>query len=291
MPHILVLGANGQLGTEIKNICSNNQSFQWSFADIEELDLSQSESIEHYFQTQFDWVINCAAYTAVDRAEEEAELAFRLNEGAVADILKACSTHTKLLHVSTDYVFDGAHFTPYTEEDEPRPQGVYGKSKRAGEEAILNSDTHAIIVRTSWLYGVYGHNFVKTMLRLGRDKQTVRVVFDQIGTPTYAYDLAIAIIHMVQQDLNGEKIHLGREIFHYSNEGVCSWYDFAQEIFDVVKIKNTVVPIESKDYPTPTPRPFYSVLNKEKIKQRYGLSIPHWKKSLHQALFLLYPVR
>ncbi len=293
MQSILIFGAQGQLGTELRNLSNTINFAEWTYADIEEVDFLNSSSILNYLSEHetFDWIINCAAYTAVDKAENQPDASFGVNQKAVETIIGACKGKTKLLHISTDYVFDGNNNIPYRESDKANPQGVYGLSKFAGEESIMNSDIDAIIVRTSWLYGVYGQNFVKTMLKLGRDRKEINVVFDQIGSPTSAFDLAHAILEIVKQDLNQVKIHSGRSIFHYSNEGVCSWYDFAKEIFDYTKINCSVYPIESKDYPTPTPRPSYSVLNKEKIKTTYGLSIPHWKDSLHSTLTLLYPIK
>jgi dTDP-4-dehydrorhamnose reductase len=246
---------------------------------------SVSECFEN---NQFDLIINCAAYTAVDKAEQEQELADAINHLAVKQLAKITQDKNSILiHISTDYVFDGTSHKPYVENDKINPQSVYGASKLKGEQAIQSIAPKAIIIRTSWVYSEYGNNFVKTMLRLGQERENLNVIFDQIGSPTYAKDLADTILLMVDSCAansnifqHDTKVHL----FHYSNEGVSSWYDFAKAIFELSNIACTVSAIESKDYPTPAKRPHYSVLNKAKIKQNFDLTIPYWKDSLQACL-------
>ncbi len=279
---ILVTGANGQLGSELAKLASSYESYHFTFADHSALDLSNKKEIVKYFEKKhFDIIINAAAYTAVDKAEENVQTATLINTDAVkalADIAKEYKIH--LIHVSTDYVFNGKNYRPYIESDPTSPLGVYGRSKLDGEKAMLAiNPANSIIIRTSWLYSSYGANFVKTMLRLGKEHDELGIIFDQIGTPTYANDLASAILEILPMIDNN-----GTEIYHYSNEGVCSWYDFAIEIFDLSDILCNVKPIESKEYVTPTQRPHFSVLNKAKIKTAFGISIPHWKDSLKACL-------
>jgi dTDP-4-dehydrorhamnose reductase len=269
----LVTGANGQLGTALKTLLQDKAVY----IDREALDLTDETAVKNYLADKdFDYIINCAAYTAVDRAEGDAENAHKVN--ALAPLYLA-KYGKRIVHISTDYVFDGSNHTPYTEDETPHPVSVYGKTKREGEINILNTAETAIIIRTAWLYSPHGGNFVKTMRKLGSERPTLNVVFDQIGTPTNAYDLARAIVAILPQIKNGEK-----EIYHYTNEGVCSWYDFALEIMKQSCLKCQVLPIESKDYPTPAARPHYSVLNKAKIKQRFNLTIPHWTEGLTSCL-------
>lgn len=280
--HILVTGANGQLGSEIQSLSSDYSDYLFTFCDRETLDLGSEDAIKAYFEEKsFDVIINCAAYTAVDRAESDEELAFAINYKAVetlAHIAKA--KKIALIHISTDYVFDGSSFKPYVENGPTNPQSVYGESKLAGEEAILSiNPTNTVIIRTSWVYSSFGHNFVKTMLRLGRERNELGVIFDQVGTPTYARDLAKSIMEIIPQIDND-----AAEIYHYSNEGVCSWYDFAKAIFELSGITCNVKPIETKEYPTPATRPHYSLLNKSKIKNSYSIIIPYWRDSLHACL-------
>ena len=287
--NILVTGSNGQLGSEIRylvinNLISNIQSYKFFFTDKEELDITNKEQIKNFInQNNIDLIINCAAYTAVDKAEEEKELADLINHKAVkylAEISKV--KDIILIHISTDYVFDGKNYRPYKEDDKTNPQSVYGMTKLKGEEAFIKSQAKGIIIRTSWVYSSFGANFVKTMLRL-KDKKELNVVFDQVGTPTYARDLAKAILEIINR--NFEKLKSFKaEIFHFSNEGVCSWYDFAKAIFEIKGIDIKVNPIETKDYPTPAKRPHYSVLNKSKIKKEFCLEIPYWRNSLKKCL-------
>ena len=269
----LVTGCNGQLGTALQTILKD----QAVYIDKDELDLTNEEDVKYYLTNNpFDCVINCAAYTAVDKAEQDEETAHKVNALAPLYLAKYAK---RLIHVSTDYVFDGTNHKPYTEEDPTTPISVYGKTKREGEINVLTNAQTAIIIRTAWLYSPHGGNFVKTMRKLGAEKESLNVVFDQIGSPTNAYDLAEAIVKALPQIKEGEK-----EIFHFSNEGVCSWYDFATEIMEQSKLNCKINPIESKDYPTPAHRPHYSVLNKNKIKQRFNIEIPHWKEGLIKCL-------
>lgn len=280
--HVLVTGANGQLGSEIQSIFTDYSGYKFYFSDTSSLDISDKKAIEGFCQTNsIDTIINCAAYTAVDKAEEDSENADRVNHIAVeylAEISKA--QNISLIHISTDYVFDGKSHKPYTEDGTVSPQGVYAKTKYLGEQALLSvNPQHSIIIRTSWVYSSFGNNFVKTMLRLGQERDTLGVIYDQVGSPTYAKDLAKAILDILPKLDNTDV-----EIFHYSNEGVCSWYDFAKTIFELSDIHCKVNPIETKEYPTPATRPHYSLLNKAKIKQQFDIEIPYWKDSLKTCL-------
>ena len=281
--NILVTGSKGQLGSEIKEL-SSNYPYNFFFTDVNTLDITKKENIYHYLkENDIDVIINCAAYTAVDKAEENQELADKINHKALIYLANtAKEKNISLIHISTDYVFDGKNYKPYIEEDEVNPQSVYGLTKLKGEEAFKQSGANGIIIRTSWVYSSYGHNFVKTMLRL-KDKGELRVVFDQIGTPTYAKDLANTILQIIHTNL--EKVKSKKaEIYHYSNEGVISWYDFAKAIFEIENIDIKVHPIETKEYPTPAKRPYYSVLNKKKIKKEFNIEIPYWRASLKECL-------
>ena len=282
MKKILVTGSNGQLGSEIKERASGLPQYQFVFTDIEELNLTNKEDVNNFFkQNQFDVCINCAAYTAVDKAEDDRELALLVNFEAVKILTEACSPHnTFLVHVSTDYVFDGTNYKPYEETDPPSPNSYYGLTKLKGEEAVFSMSDHAVIIRTSWLYSSYGNNFVKTMLRLGKEKEQIGVVADQVGTPTFAGDLADAILTVIEK-YNGEPVN---EIYHFSNEGAISWYDFAKAIMLESSLDCKVTPIESKDFPAKANRPFYSVLNKAKIKTDFNIEIPYWLDSLKLVL-------
>ena len=286
---ILVTGSNGQLGQSLKSLATQHPQYQFTFIDCVELDLSNSNSIANYFkQNQFDLIINCAAYTAVDKAEQEQELANVINHLAVKQLAEIAKQYDSILiHISTDYVFDGTGYKPYLENDQTNPQSVYGASKLKSEQAIQNIAPKAIIIRTSWLYSEYGANFVKTMLRLGQDRESLNVIVDQVGTPTYAKDLATAILKIIDVCCTNQNFFVQEQqvqLYHYSNEGVCSWYDFAKTIFEYTNVPCTVSAIETKDYPTAAKRPHYSVLNKAKIKQTYNLSIPYWKDALQACL-------
>jgi dTDP-4-dehydrorhamnose reductase len=286
---ILVTGSSGQLGQSIKEIVTDYPDYDFVFANRQQLDLSDETSITDFFEHKtFYVIINCAAHTAVDKAESEPELANQINHLAVqqlADIAK--QKNTKLIHISTDYVFNGKQYRPYLETDSVEPQGVYGKTKLCGEKSILSTlINNAIIIRTSWVFSEYGNNFVKTMLELGQERDSLNVIFDQIGTPTYAKDLAKAIMSIVQNSAF-ENTVFTTNIVNFSSEGVCSWYDFAKSIFELANIQCHINAIETQDYPTPAKRPHYSVLNKAKIKQTYHLAIPYWKDSLKQCLTAL----
>lgn len=282
MKKILVTGSKGQLGSDIQDISSQFPDFQFYFTDIEELDLTDSTATENYFEEHRpDFCINCAAYTAVDKAEDEEELAMKINRDTAGFLAKVCKTNdTKLIHISTDYVFDGTNCKPYNETDKTSPQSVYGLSKLLGEDEILKVSPDALIIRTSWLYSSFGHNFVKTMLRLSSERDTITVVADQVGTPTYSGDLAMAVLTIINK-FNIDQIS---GIYHFSNEGVISWYDFAKAIMEIIESNCKVYPIESKDFPAKAKRPFYSVLNKTKIKTDFKLNIPYWKDSLEIAI-------
>ena len=283
MKKILITGSNGQLGSEMKVISAHYPEYQFLYTDVAELDLTNAQAVESFFaENKPDAVVNCAAYTAVDKAEDDVELCYKINRDAIENLGRASKENgAVLIHVSTDYVFDGTSYIPYTEDMPVCPASVYGKSKLAGEDALLVVNPESVIVRTSWLYSSFGNNFVKTMLKLGKERESLNVIFDQVGTPTYAADLAEAIMKIVVS----EKIIPG--IYHFSNEGVCSWYDFTKTIHALAGIQCNVQPIETKDYPTRTPRPHYSVLNKGKIKAVYGIQIPYWRDSLEKCIALL----
>lgn len=278
--NILVTGANGQLGNEMRVCASAHEAHTYYFTDVQELDICDEEAVHRFVADhRIDVIVNCAAYTAVDRAEDDEALCDKLNRVAPGYLAAAAeAVGAALVQISTDYVFDGTAHTPYTEEAAPCPNSVYGRTKRAGEEAVMQQCSRAMIIRTAWLYSPYGNNFVKTMLRLGRERETLGVVFDQIGTPTYAYDLACAIFAAIEQGIRPG-------VYHFSNEGVCSWYDFTVAIHRLAGITTCRVrPLHTDEYPAKAPRPAYSVLDKSKIKQTYGLEIPHWEESLARCL-------
>ena len=285
MSKVLVTGANGQLGSEMRELSSHYPQYTFTFADRSTLDLSNLYQFEDYFDNnRFDAIINCAAYTAVDKAESESDLTDSINHRFVSMLANiAKRDDSTLIHISTDYVYDGKNHHPYIESDPTDPQGVYGRTKRDGENAILEAaPSNSIIIRTSWVYSSFGNNFVKTMLRLGRERDSLGVIFDQIGTPTYAHDLAETILEILP------KIHNKvPEIYHYSNEGAASWYDFAKAIFELSDISSQVNPITTDQYPTPATRPHYSLLNKAKIKNDFGITIPYWRDSLKACLITL----
>jgi len=286
---VLITGSNGQLGSEIKELASDYENLECVFKDLLELDICDTEVFNTFIIDQhINAVINCAAYTSVDKAEGSPEIAEQVNAKGVLNLVNALKkVDGKLIHISTDYVFDGNHSQPYKETDPVSPKGVYGETKRAGELAVLNSSIDAIVIRTSWLYSVYGNNFVKTMLRLGNDKESTQVVFDQKGTPTYARDLAKTCLDILS-DASSTIINSKGKIYHYSNEGVTSWYDFATAIMEISNIDCKVIPIESKDFPTQARRPLYSVLDKSKIKSDFKVTIPHWRDSLANCLKKIY---
>ncbi len=270
---LLITGANGQLGNELRLLLGDNALY----TDYAELDITNAAEVRAFVNAhRVDMIVNCAAYTAVDKAESDEEKAYAINAVGPANLAQA---GVPLIHVSTDYVFDGASCRPYVEDDVPNPATVYGRTKLAGEKHVLENADTALVIRTAWLYSSFGNNFVKTMLRLGAERDSLNVVFDQVGTPTYARDLAAAIVKIMPQLKPGMK-----GVYHFSDEGVCSWYDFAARIMDKAGLPCRVKPIESVDYPTPAKRPFYSVLNKGKIKAAFGVDIPHWEKSLDDCL-------
>jgi len=281
MTNILVTGSNGQLGSEIKEL-SSEYKHNFFFTDRSELDISDKKALEDYLsRNDINIIINCAAYTAVDKAESDAINADKINHLAVKYLAQlAKERNIQLIHISTDYVFDGKNYKPYNEDDITNPNGVYGQTKLDGEKAIQDiNPKNSIIIRTSWVYSSYGANFVKTMLRLGKEKDSLGVIYDQVGTPTYARDLAKTILDIIP-NINNETV----AIYNYSNEGVLSWYDFAKEIMRMAKLDCKVNPIETVDYPTPCARPHYSLLNKSKIKKEFNLTIPFWKDSLDECL-------
>lgn len=279
--NILVTGSNGQVGSEIREL-AHNYEYHFFFTKSTELDITDHIAIEQFAkQNNINTIINCAAYTAVDKAESDEDSADKINHQAVRNLANiAKDKNIKLIHISTDYIFDGTNCKPYIESDIANPQGVYGRTKLEGEKAVLEiNPPNTIIIRTSWVYSSFGSNFVKTMFRLGKERESLNVVYDQVGTPTYARDLARAILDILPK-IDSQKV----EIYHYSNEGVLSWYDFAKEIMRMTKLECQVNPIESKEYPTPAKRPYYGVLNKFKIKSKFEVEIPYWKDSLDECL-------
>lgn len=283
MNKILITGAYGQLGNALNDRLSTLADTELILTDHLELDITDPKAVDNFLcNAGFNYLINCAAYTAVDKAETDATAAAKLNADAVGILGEYCARYgVKVIHISTDYVFSGESFKPYNEKDEPYPQGIYGRTKLNGE-GLLSSFCHdSVIIRTSWLYSEYGNNFVKTMLKKGAELGNLNVVADQIGSPTYAGDLADAICKVLMSD----KWHPG--IYHYSNEGVASWYDFAKAIFELSKMEVNVNPVPTTAYPTPAKRPHYSVLDKTKIKQTFDIAIPYWRDSLKKCLEIL----
>ena len=278
---VLITGSKGQLGSEIKDLASDYENLECFFTDLPELDICDKDALNRFIIDQhINTVINCAAYTSVDQAERNPKIAKRLNSKVVLNLVNALEkVNGKLVHISTDYVFDGNYSCPYKELDPVNPISVYGQTKRAGELVVLNSSIDAIVIRTSWLYSAYSNNFVKLMLRLGNERESLKVVFDQKGTPTYAKDLAKICLDILS-DKNSTYISKKGSLYHYSNEGVTSWYDFATTIMKISNIDCKLIPIETKDYPTQAKRPMYSVLDKSKIKSDFKITIPHWKDSL-----------
>ncbi len=269
---ILITGCNGQLGTELKKLLPDAIC-----TDVDDLDITDFVAVQKFItDNDVGTIINCAAYTAVDKAEDHKELAKKINEDGPRNL---ALTGAKIIHISTDYVFDGHNYKPYHSEDETHPLSVYGVTKRAGELAVWENAKEVVIIRTAWLYSNYGNNFVKTMRRLGHEKSEINVVADQIGSPTFAGDLAEAIVTILPQ-MNEQN----KGVYHYTNEGICSWYDFACEIMSLSGMNCKVNPIPSSAYPTKAVRPFYSVLSKEKIKSTFKINIPHWKESLKKCL-------
>ncbi len=278
---VLITGSNGQLGQCLKELSKTLESnLEFVFTSSKTLDITNNNQVLNYFnQHNFDYCINCAAYTAVDNAEDDIANAEKVNIIGIKNIAEACLLKdTKLIHVSTDFVFEGTSITPYTEEDKTNPISIYGKTKLKGEKEVTNNLTNYFIIRTSWLYSEYGNNFVKTMLRLGKDRDSLSVVNDQTGTPTYAKDLAKVLLKIIDD----KNTNYG--IYHYSNDGEVSWYDFAKAIFNIYNIDINLSGISTKDYVTKAERPIYSVLNKEKIKKNINVEIPYWETSLKDCL-------
>jgi len=284
---ILVTGANGQLGSEL-NIISAYEPYQFIFTDIAELNLTKANEVNSFFNThKIDFCVNCAAYTAVDNAEKNIEAARAINVDAVQNLAEACTINNSfLIHISTDFVFRGNSFLPITEEIKPDPISVYGFTKLEGENMALKTNPRTLIIRTAWLYSSFGNNFVKTMLRLGKEREQLGVVVDQIGTPTYAGDLAKAIMEIIK---NADELDLSKNcgLYHYSNEGVASWYDFAKAIFELKAIGINLKPLLTSEFPLPAKRPAYSLMDKSKIKNTFNLEIPYWRDSLKLCLELI----
>jgi dTDP-4-dehydrorhamnose reductase len=283
--NILVTGCNGQLGSEIQKLAAEHKAFKFFFTDINELDITIPEKIEKFVKAnKIECVINCAAFTDVEQAEVDRNKASLINTTAVKHLAEVCAKSDALLiHFSTDYVFDGKNHRPYFEGDTASPKNVYGKSKFEGEIEILFNAKRAIIIRTSWLYSSFGSNFVKNILEKAKSNKHVDVIYDQVGTPTYARDLAKAVLHIIPIT----KPKMRTEIYNFSNEGVTSWYDFAKAIVDIKKINCEVRPVLTKHFPSNTQRPHYSVLNKSRIKNDFEINIPHWMDSLRECLQLL----
>ncbi|MFY7840323.1 MAG: dTDP-4-dehydrorhamnose reductase [Lacibacter sp.] len=280
---ILVTGSNGQVGKELQQLATAYPQYRFVFASREDMKLHHYGLVENFFiATKPHYCINCAAYTAVDKAESEQELAMLVNGEAVGNLAAVCKKYnTKFIHISTDYVFDGESEMPYKEDDATGPINTYGRSKLLGEQLCMKEDEDAIIIRTAWVYSSFGHNFVKTMVRLMNERNELNVVADQIGSPTYAADLAKAILDIISSG----KWESG--VYHYSNEGKISWYEFAQAIKEITGSKAIVHPIETAQYPTPAKRPHFSLLNKEKIKTVFHVQAPHWKDSLKKCITVL----
>lgn len=287
MAIILVTGASGQLGNELKNVSKNYFGYEFVFTDIEQLDISDENQVREFVvKTRPDWIINCAAYNFVDKAESEPDKALQINGLAVKNIAASITgSECKFIHISSDYVFDGKSNVPYGENAPVNPLTAYGRSKLAGEK---NAMTHygTMVIRTSWLYSVYGSNFVKTIIKNAREKDSLKVVSDQTGTPTWAYDLAEAIMKIVSGVIRNQ-FAFNAGIYHYSNEGVCSWYDFATLIVQEAGINCTILPVLSDEFSSAAVRPSYSVLNKTKIRENYEIVIPHWTVSLKNCIKLL----
>ena len=278
--NILVTGANGQLGNEMQVLARENLQHTYFFTDVQELDICDEQAVYAYVsEHKIDIIVNCAAYTAVDKAEDNVELCDKLNNIAPGYLARAAQANgAAMIQVSTDYVFDGTAHIPYTEEEPTCPASVYGSTKLAGEQNVMDHCEKAMVIRTAWLYSIYGNNFVKTMIRLGQERDSLGVIFDQIGTPTYANDLAQAIFAAINKGVV-------RGIYHFSDEGVCSWYDFTVAIHRLAGIASCKVkPLHTADYPAKAPRPHYSVLDKTKIKDTFGIEIPHWEECLKRCI-------
>jgi len=283
--NILVTGANGQLGNEIRRIAAQHENnFRFFFTDVAELDITDLAAIDSFMkENNINYIVNCAAYTAVDKAEDDVELCYKINRDAAANLGKAATgNNAKVIHISTDYVYDGTGSKPYVESDAVNPQSVYGKSKLDGENELMKACPNSVVIRTAWLYSIFGNNFVKTMMRLGKERDTLNVVADQTGTPTNAADLAQAIIHILDFS---EANEFKPGVYHYSDEGITTWYDFTLAIHKDAGITTCKVnPITTDQYPAKAARPQYSVLDKTKIKSTFNLSIPKWEESLNNCI-------
>ncbi|MDD4781698.1 MAG: dTDP-4-dehydrorhamnose reductase [Tissierellia bacterium] len=283
MHNILVTGSNGQLGNELRLVVEKKDNVNnYFFTDVEELDITNKNDVSQFLHANnIDIVVNCAAYTNVDKAEDEKEIADLINHIGVKNLAESCKDRNGLLiHISTDYVFDGTKNTPYKETDETKPLGIYGKTKLRGENAIINSGCDYVIIRTSWLYSSYGKNFLKTMQKLTAEKESIKVVFDQVGTPTNAHDLAEVIYLIIQKNEKDIK----NQIYFFSNEGVCSWFDFAVAINEAFGHSCKVQPCHSEEFPSKVTRPSFSVLDKKKIKEILEIEIPHWRVSMSKCI-------
>jgi dTDP-4-dehydrorhamnose reductase len=282
MIKILVTGSNGQLGSEIQSLAPIQSEMEFLFTDIEELDITNANDIDNFFsKNEFNVLLNCASFTAVDKAESEPDTAMKVNGEAIQHLAIACMKyHCYPIHLSTDYVFCGSHHKPYSEEDIPDPASIYGQSKLKGEQYFYDIAKKGMIIRTSWMYSPHGENFVKTILKNGKEMNELKVVSDQVGSPTYARDLAQTILSILPRALAENRYG----IYHYSNEGVCSWYDLALETVKIAGFDCEVKPVKTSEYPTKAPRPYYSVLDKDKIKREFGITIPHWKDGLQRCI-------
>ncbi len=292
--HILITGSNGQVGNELQAIANEFPDFTFVLTDYLELDITDATAVNDFFEiNKFDACLNCAAYTAVDKAETEPDRAIAINVTGAANLARACASHgAYMIHISTDYVYHNNHQnSPFVETDTTSPQGVYAQTKLDGDLAVLDAlPDRSIVLRTSWVYSSFGHNFVKTMLKLGAERTELRVIYDQIGTPTYARDLARAMLTILQKVGNGSVSPetIRGQIYHYSNEGVGSWYDFTRAIFYLANITTcNVLPIRTAEYPTPAQRPPFSLLDKSKIKATFGIQIPYWVSSVRECVNLL----
>jgi dTDP-4-dehydrorhamnose reductase len=279
---ILICGSNGQLGKEFRKLAKEDTLHQWLFTDIDELDIRNASMVSRFFeQNKPELVVNCAAYTAVDKAESDAENAYALNRDGAGNLAVACKKNNiVLIHVSTDYVFSGIASRAYREDDPTGPTSIYGDSKLQGELKVMETAGRALIIRTSWLYSVNGNNFLKTMLRLGKERGEVKVVDDQLGSPTYAYDLALAIRDIIPQINTVSEV----ELFHYSDSGQTTWFGFAKAIFEFSGISCNCLPVTTAEFPTPVRRPAYSVMDTEKIARRFAVKVPGWKESLKACI-------
>ena len=283
MKNILITGANGQLGNEMRVLSAENKEYNYFFTDVAELDICDAKAVLDFVKANdINVIVNCAAYTAVDNAEDNVELCTKLNADAVGYLAEAAEANgAEFIQISTDYVFDGTAHIPYQETEPTCPNSVYGNTKLAGEQNALTLCTRSMVIRTAWLYSTFGNNYVKTMIRLGKERDSLGVIFDQVGTPTYARDLARAIFAAIRQGVVPG-------VYHFSNEGVCSWYDFTKAIHRLAGITTCQVnPLHTSEYPTKAKRPHYSVLDKTKIKNTYGIEVPYWEDSLKECISLL----